>query len=159
MIDSSEKHNRQLAFELQNSHVCEKHSNKYIYSCSCCVMQIGSTQDLFNFAFPCNYKIPFDFVLSLKPGDNNKEMEYISVTPLIQSISLPSFHSQNFMGHPPLSFLRFCNNEMISFSTPRQNSTLEIIHTNLNCHIKTMRYTELQITLAHQTVHSPLFFR
>ena len=28
MIDGSEKHNRQLAFELQNSHVCEKHSNE-----------------------------------------------------------------------------------------------------------------------------------
>ena len=27
MIDSSEKRNRQLAFELQNSHVCEKRSN------------------------------------------------------------------------------------------------------------------------------------
>ena len=27
MIDGSEKHNRQLAFELQNSHVCEKRSN------------------------------------------------------------------------------------------------------------------------------------
>ena len=27
MIDGSEKRNRQLAFELQNSHVCEKHSN------------------------------------------------------------------------------------------------------------------------------------
>ena len=26
MIDGSEKRNRQLAFELQNSHVCEKHS-------------------------------------------------------------------------------------------------------------------------------------
>ena len=25
MIDGSEKRNRQLAFELQNSHVCEKH--------------------------------------------------------------------------------------------------------------------------------------
>ena len=28
MIDSSEKRNRQLAFELQNSPVCEKRSNK-----------------------------------------------------------------------------------------------------------------------------------
>ena len=28
MIDGSEKRNRQLAFELQNSHVCEKCSNK-----------------------------------------------------------------------------------------------------------------------------------
>ena len=28
MIDGSEKHNRQLAFELQNSHVCEKRSKK-----------------------------------------------------------------------------------------------------------------------------------
>ena len=27
MTDSSKKRNRQLAFELQNSHVCEKHSN------------------------------------------------------------------------------------------------------------------------------------
>ena len=29
MIDGSEKRNRQLAFELQNSHVCEKRSNQY----------------------------------------------------------------------------------------------------------------------------------
>ena len=27
MIDGSENRNRQLAFELQNSHVCEKRSN------------------------------------------------------------------------------------------------------------------------------------
>ena len=27
MIDGCEKHNRELAFELQNSHVCEKCSN------------------------------------------------------------------------------------------------------------------------------------
>ena len=26
MIDGSEKHNQQLAFELLNSHICEKHS-------------------------------------------------------------------------------------------------------------------------------------
>ena len=30
MIDGSEKRNRQLAFELQNSHVCEKRSNYFI---------------------------------------------------------------------------------------------------------------------------------
>ena len=29
MIDGSKKCNRQLAFELQNSHVCEKHSNAF----------------------------------------------------------------------------------------------------------------------------------
>ena len=29
MIDGSEKRNRQLAFELQNSHVCEKRSNQF----------------------------------------------------------------------------------------------------------------------------------
>ena len=29
MIDGSEKRNRQLAFELQNSHVCEKRSKLY----------------------------------------------------------------------------------------------------------------------------------
>ena len=31
MIDGSEKRNRQLAFEIQNSHVCEKRSNKIWY--------------------------------------------------------------------------------------------------------------------------------
>ena len=30
MIDDSEKHNRQLAFELQNSHFCEKRSNTFV---------------------------------------------------------------------------------------------------------------------------------
>ena len=30
MIDGSEKVNRQLAFEIQNSHVCEKRSNVVI---------------------------------------------------------------------------------------------------------------------------------
>ena len=29
MIDGSEKRKRQLAFELQNSHVCEKRSKQY----------------------------------------------------------------------------------------------------------------------------------
>ena len=29
MIDGSEKRNRQLAFELQNSHVCEKLGKQY----------------------------------------------------------------------------------------------------------------------------------
>ena len=31
MIDGSEKHNRQLAFELQNSHVCEKRIKGAMY--------------------------------------------------------------------------------------------------------------------------------
>ena len=31
MIDSSEKRNRQLAFELENSHVCEKRSKVIPY--------------------------------------------------------------------------------------------------------------------------------
>ena len=31
MIDGSEKRNRQLAFELQNSHVCEKRSRERLY--------------------------------------------------------------------------------------------------------------------------------
>ena len=33
MIESSKKRNRQLAFELQNSHVCKKHSNKSHQKC------------------------------------------------------------------------------------------------------------------------------
>ena len=32
MIDGSEKRNRQLAFELQNSHVCEKRSDMLLTS-------------------------------------------------------------------------------------------------------------------------------
>ena len=32
MIDGSEKRNRQLAFELQNSHVCEERSKSYTLS-------------------------------------------------------------------------------------------------------------------------------
>ena len=35
MIDGSEKRNRQWAFELQNSHVCEKRSNCFPYLFSC----------------------------------------------------------------------------------------------------------------------------
>ena len=31
MIDGSETRNRQLAFELQNSHVCEKRSNLIVF--------------------------------------------------------------------------------------------------------------------------------
>ena len=37
MIDGSEKRNRQLAFELQNSHVCEKRSKKRLRIASCSV--------------------------------------------------------------------------------------------------------------------------
>ena len=33
MIDGSEKRNRQLGFELQNSHVCEKRSNSHMFLC------------------------------------------------------------------------------------------------------------------------------
>ena len=33
MIDGSEKRNRQLGFELQNSHVCEKRSNSNMFLC------------------------------------------------------------------------------------------------------------------------------
>ena len=32
MIDASEKRNRQLAFKLQNSHICEKRSNNKDFS-------------------------------------------------------------------------------------------------------------------------------
>ena len=32
MIDGSEKRNLQLAFELQNSHVCEKHSKNFSFN-------------------------------------------------------------------------------------------------------------------------------
>ena len=37
MIDDSKKCNRQLAFELQNSHVCEKHSKKTTYKFLICL--------------------------------------------------------------------------------------------------------------------------
>ena len=37
MIDGSEKRNRQLAFEPQNSHVCEKRSKKTTYKFLICL--------------------------------------------------------------------------------------------------------------------------
>ena len=42
MIDGSEKRNRQLAFELHNSHVCEKRSKKFFFSCTSvsCVLRL-----------------------------------------------------------------------------------------------------------------------
>ena len=40
MIDGSEKRNRQLAFELQNSHVCEKRSNKKEFICSTVLLTV-----------------------------------------------------------------------------------------------------------------------
>ena len=46
MIDGSEKRNRQLDFELQNSHVCEKRSND-ILSFSRGHSGLGSTKGLF----------------------------------------------------------------------------------------------------------------
>ena len=42
MIDGSEKRNRQLAFELQNSHACEKRSkNRQIYPVFGCSKILG----------------------------------------------------------------------------------------------------------------------
>ena len=35
MIDGSEKRNRQLAFELQNLQVCEKHGNIMVVAVTC----------------------------------------------------------------------------------------------------------------------------
>ena len=35
MIDGSEKRNRQLAFELQNLHVCEKRGNIMVVAVTC----------------------------------------------------------------------------------------------------------------------------
>lgn len=43
-------------------------------------MQIGSTQDLFNFAFPCDYKIPFDFLLFEARGQQQGDEVYLSYT-------------------------------------------------------------------------------
>ena len=37
MIDGSKKRNRLLAFELQNSHVCEKRSKKITYKFLICI--------------------------------------------------------------------------------------------------------------------------
>ena len=40
MIDGSEKRNRQLVFELQNSHVCEKRSKSYMTFCGCIMLTL-----------------------------------------------------------------------------------------------------------------------
>ena len=39
MIDGSEKRNRQLAFELQNSHVCGKRSKYYVCYLILCIFK------------------------------------------------------------------------------------------------------------------------
>ena len=44
MIDGSEKCNRQLAFELQNLHVCEKRSNN-------CYLQLSAVNKLLSLCF------------------------------------------------------------------------------------------------------------
>ena len=46
MIDGSEKRNRQLAFELQNSHVCEKRSKQSLNLHIC--MLVGHLKYLIN---------------------------------------------------------------------------------------------------------------
>ena len=43
-------------------------------------MQIGSTQDLFNFAYPRNYKIPFDFLLFEAREQQQRDGVYLSYT-------------------------------------------------------------------------------
>ena len=58
MIDGSEKHNRQLAFELQNSHVCEKRSK----------VSLPNYHVIFDFGRPSSkgisYMVVFSFYLS-----------------------------------------------------------------------------------------------
>ena len=43
MIDGSEKRNRQLAFELQNSHVCEKRSKALFPKNNCLILFLEVT--------------------------------------------------------------------------------------------------------------------
>ena len=68
MIDGSEKRNRQLAFELQNLHVCEKRSNLLLGiplaapTCLCCVFSklIMQTRLKFESQMKLNHNL-FDF--------------------------------------------------------------------------------------------------
>ena len=49
MIDGSKKRNHQLAFELQNSHVCEKRSKKeHLYKVSLHVMRCKHSYENFH---------------------------------------------------------------------------------------------------------------
>ena len=58
MIDSSEKRNRQLALELQNSHVCEKRSKR-----PCEKPNNGSRLRDFNRKlWTCCYQLPMVFL-------------------------------------------------------------------------------------------------
>ena len=43
MINSSEKRNRRLAFEFQNSHVCEKRSNEQLLAEEVFLSKVTST--------------------------------------------------------------------------------------------------------------------
>ena len=53
MIDGSEKRNRQLAFELQNSHVCEKRGNVVLSSTK---LRIKSPKS--DLSFNCRILVP-----------------------------------------------------------------------------------------------------
>ena len=52
MIDGSEKRNRQLAFELQNSHVCEKRSNSPLRAVCC---RLSCSQVIYAFVISISF--------------------------------------------------------------------------------------------------------
>ena len=52
MIDGCEKRNRQLAFELQNSHVCEKRSNSPLHAVCC---RLSGSQVIYAFLISISF--------------------------------------------------------------------------------------------------------
>ena len=64
-------------------------------------MQIGSTQDLFKFAFPRDYKIPFDFLLFEARGQQQGDDRSISQLHHLVYFS-PVFPFLEFYGPPSL---------------------------------------------------------
>ena len=87
MIDGSEKRNRQLAFELQNSHVCEKGSNIPLHSIT------------------IKYESERNSLMSGFPESTAYVRSYLQYTTQqsMLSVSTRSFHSQL----PPPDHLQF----------------------------------------------------
>ena len=85
MIDGSEKRNHQLAFELHNSHVCEKRSNYF-------------TQNI-------------PFLIGLSPLANSSQPACIDQGPIISALAKKLFvcHHQCFKNADGLwRFYKFC---------------------------------------------------
>ena len=126
MIDSSEKRNRQLAFELQNSHVCEKRSNLeerlvHAFSKTTCFGpedSLGISHDM----PPC--KVPFYYLHNF--GSLTRRSEF-----LVRMVFIISKFEWECMGYENLIIgVVDCSQSPI-FTVRSSNSSVHALHGHL----------------------------